>query len=173
MLDPSSAERLLQYRQWADERTFEAVAALPPGEAAKQRPTPLGSIIGTLNHVYLMDLVWQAHLEGREHGFASRSLVLHEDLPGLRQAQRAIARWYRAWCAHQTACSLREIVRFRYIDGGSGEMTRGEVLLHLVNHATYHRGWLAEMFSQIPAASPTTDLPVFLNSTALSPTMAG
>src|ERR1700724_143348 len=41
-------------------------------------------------------------------------------------------------------------------------MTRGAILLHVVNHATYHRGWIAEMFFQVPATTPTTDLPVFL-----------
>jgi uncharacterized damage-inducible protein DinB len=41
-------------------------------------------------------------------------------------------------------------------------MTRGEILLHVVNHATYHRGWVAEMFFQVPARNPATDLPVYL-----------
>jgi len=173
MLNPSSARLLSRYRLWADERTYQAVAALPPGEAARQRPTLLKSIIGTLNHVYLMDLVWQAHLEGRDHGFASRSLVLHAALPELWEAQRSINRWYLDWSEGQTARSLQEVVRFRYIDGGSGEMSRGSILLHLINHATYHRGWVAEMFFQIPAPSPTTDLPVFLNSSAVSSLAAG
>jgi uncharacterized damage-inducible protein DinB len=41
-------------------------------------------------------------------------------------------------------------------------MARGAILLHVVNHATYHRGWIADMFLQVPAKNPTTDLPVFL-----------
>ena len=32
----------------------------------------------------------------------------------------------------------------------------------MINHATYHRGWVAEMFFQVPAPNPTTDLPVYL-----------
>ncbi len=41
-------------------------------------------------------------------------------------------------------------------------MTREEILLHVVNHTTYHRGFVAEMFYKVPARPPTTDLPVFL-----------
>jgi uncharacterized damage-inducible protein DinB len=41
-------------------------------------------------------------------------------------------------------------------------MTRGEIVLHVVNHSTYHRGAVAELFSQVPARAPLTDLPVFL-----------
>jgi len=168
MIDLRSARLLPRYRTWADERTFEAVAALPPGEAAKERPTLLKTMIGTLNHIYLMDLVWQAHLEGRDHGFTSRCLVLHETLPALWRAQRIVNQWYVDWSDRQTEQSLEETVCFRFIDGGSGMMTRGDILLHVVNHATYHRGWLAEMFFQVPAANPTVDLPVYLSNPAFS-----
>jgi uncharacterized damage-inducible protein DinB len=34
--------------------------------------------------------------------------------------------------------------------------------LHVVNHSTYHRGFVADHFNQIPSRPPTTDLPVFL-----------
>ena len=41
-------------------------------------------------------------------------------------------------------------------------MTKGEILLHVVNHTTYHRGFVADFFCQVPARPPTTDLTVFL-----------
>lgn len=61
-----------------------------------------------------------------------------------------------------TDAELNETVRFTFVGGGEGAMTRGEILLHVVNHTTYHRGFVANLFSQIPAQPPTTDLPVFL-----------
>jgi uncharacterized damage-inducible protein DinB len=36
------------------------------------------------------------------------------------------------------------------------------IVLHVVNHKTYHRGHIADMLFQIPVQPPTTDLPVFL-----------
>ena len=166
MIDVRSASQLARYRLWADQRTFDAVAVLPLAELAKERPTPLKTMIGTLNHTYLVDLIWQAHLEGREHGFESRSLVLHEELPELWRAQQTIDRWYIDWSDGQSAQSLDETVHFRFIGGERGAMTRGDILLHVVNHATYHRGWVAEMFFQVPARNPTTDLPVYLSNLA-------
>jgi len=41
-------------------------------------------------------------------------------------------------------------------------MTAGAMLLHVVNHATYHRGWLVQMYFEIPAMPPLTDLCVYL-----------
>jgi uncharacterized damage-inducible protein DinB len=68
MVGTRTARMLAQYKAWADEVIFDGVAAMPPGEAEKERKTLFKSIIGTLNHSYVVDLIWQAHLERREHG---------------------------------------------------------------------------------------------------------
>lgn len=57
-----------------------------------------------------------------------------------------------------------ETVEFRFIGGGSGAMKRREILLHVANHGTYHRGNVAALMYQAGTAPPTTDLPVFLRS---------
>jgi uncharacterized damage-inducible protein DinB len=157
------ARMIARYRLWADRLTFDAVAALPPGEATKERPTLFKTMVGTLNHNYVIDLIWQAHLEGRDHGFTARNLVLHPELADLWQAQQAVNQWYIDWSDRQSQASLDEVVDFTFIGGEKGSMSRGDILLHVVNHATYHRGWVAEMFFQVPARNPTTDLPVFLS----------
>jgi uncharacterized damage-inducible protein DinB len=73
-----------------------------------------------------------------------------------------VSQWYIDWSHRQSQASLDEAVNFTFIGGEKGSMSRGDMLLHVVNHATYHRGWVAEMFFQVPAKNPTTDLPVFL-----------
>jgi len=164
MLDHDAAKSLAHYKTWADNLTLTAVANLPPGEAARERQTLFKSIIGTLNHSYVVDLIWQAHLEGREHGFSARNLVLYPDLAALTEAQRKANEWLSAWAAAQTDESLRTAVAFRLMSGHEGTMTRGEILLHIVNHATYHRGWVSDLFFQIPAKPPTTDWNVFVSA---------
>jgi uncharacterized damage-inducible protein DinB len=54
------------------------------------------------------------------------------------------------------------VVNFRFVDGGAGAMTRGDMLLHVVNHKTYHRGYVADMLYQAGSRPPVMDLPVFL-----------
>lgn len=161
-MDHATFSMLARYRAWADRITFDAVASLPPGEAAKPRQTLFKSIIGTLNHNYLIDLVWQAHVEGRDHGFDARNVVLHDDLAELWTGQQAMNRWWIDWNEAQSPASLAEIVRFKFIGGEPSAMTRGDILLHVVNHGSYHRGWVAEMFFAVPAPNPATDLPVYL-----------
>jgi uncharacterized damage-inducible protein DinB len=160
-MDVSTARQLARYRAWAEKLTYEAVAALPRGEAETERPTLFKTIIGTLNRNYLIDRVWQAHVEGRDHGVSARNLMLHAELSELWAAQQDMNRWWIEWSATQSAIGLTETVRFCFIGGDESTMARGAILLHVVNHATYHRGWIADMFFQVPAKNPTTDLPAF------------
>src|ERR1700678_3516674 len=88
MMNTQTATMLAYYKAWADKVIFEGVAALPPGEAENERKTLFKTIIGTLNHTYVVDLIWQAHLEGREHGFKARSGLQHSELPALWAAQQ-------------------------------------------------------------------------------------
>jgi uncharacterized damage-inducible protein DinB len=153
---------LARYNAWANRLIFEAVAKLPEGEATKPRRSLFKNFVHTLNHNYIIGLVFQAHLEGRDHGFAARNTEQYPPLDELRQAQEALDSWYVAWSDRITGAELDEKVAFTFIGGGQGEMTRAEMLLHVVNHTTYHRGFVADLFYQVPAQPPTTDLPVFL-----------
>jgi uncharacterized damage-inducible protein DinB len=165
-MDTATARLMADYRIWADTLTYQSVAALPPGEAAKQRQTLFRSMIGTLNHNYVVDRIWQAHLLGEEHGFTARNKILHPDLDALWGAQQTMTRWWKDWSEAQTSASLARTVQFRFVSGKPGVMTQGAILLHVVNHATYHRGWVDEMFFEVPAESPTTDLPIYLQELA-------
>jgi uncharacterized damage-inducible protein DinB len=162
MIDTRTVKLLARYKAWADKVIFDGVAALPSGEAEKERKTLFKSMIGTLNHIYVVDLIWQAHLEGRDHGFKARNIVLHPELPALWTAQQTMNDWIIDWAAAQSEASLDEDVPMTFVNGTRASMRRGEIFLHLVTHAAYHRGWVAEMFFEAGARPPQSDLSVFL-----------
>ena len=56
---------------------------------------------------------------------------------------------------------------FAYVGGGKAVMTCSEIALHLANHTTYHRGYVAGMFFEVPAHPPTTDLTLFIRDMRL------
>jgi uncharacterized damage-inducible protein DinB len=153
---------LTRYNAWADKVMLDAVAALPEGEATKPRATLFKNMVHSLNHNLVIDLIFQAHLEGREHGFSARNTAETPSLEALRRDQQKVDEWYIAWSDRMTEAELDEAIAFTFVGGGEGVMTRNEILLHLVNHTSYHRGFVADLFFQVPARPPTTDLPVFL-----------
>ena len=158
---------LTRYIAWTNNKIYDAVAALPEGEATKPRRSVFKNIVHTLNHVYVIDLIFQAHLEGREHGFTARNTPDHPPLDELRRKQRALDYWYIAWSDRLTESALERNVHFTFVGGGEGVMTCAEIVIHLANHTTYHRGYIADMLYQVPAHPTTTDLTVFIRDVPL------
>jgi len=161
-MDRNEAHMLTRYNAWANRLIFDAVAALPPGEAEKPRKSLFKNMVHMLNHNYVIDRIFQAHLERRPHGYTARNTPGHPPLAELWRDQQAVDAWYVATYDALSQAELDETVRFTFVGGGDGAMTRGEILLHLVNHTSYHRGFVAEMFYGLSIPAPTTDLPVYL-----------
>lgn len=160
---------LTRYKAWANNIAFPTVIALPEGEATRPRPTRYGNIVHTLNHVYVVDDIFRAHLEGRPHRYTARNTEHPPELMELWEAVQAMDRWYVSYADGLMQSALREIVQFRFVDGTPGAMTREEIVLHVVNHGTYHRGFVGDMLYQVPAVSPANDLTVFLRDATRSP----
>ena len=153
---------LVRYNAWANGRLFAALAALPDGQATARRVTGFGNMVNTLNHAYVVDLIWKGHLEGKPHGFSARITDIEPTLAELQAGQALIDQWYVDYADGLSAQQHDEVVDFRFVDGGAGAMTRGDMLLHVVNHKTYHRGYVADMLYQAGTRPPVMDLPVFL-----------
>ncbi len=158
------ARLLARYNAWANRMVFDAVAGLPEGEATKPRQTLFKNIVHMLNHNYVIDRIFQAHLEGREHGYTARNTPDHPPLAELWRLQQEVHRWFVDWSDRQTDATLDESVNYTLIGGNRGTMSRGEILLHVVTHHNYHRGYVADLFYQVPARPPVMDLTVFLGS---------
>lgn len=155
-------QMLTRYRKWADRLLYQSLAAVPEQALSEPQPIIFGSLLRTLHHTYCMDLVWKAHLEGVPHGLTSRNPDHCPAFEALHSAQADMDDWYVRYAASLDEASCDETLRFTFIGGGEGEMRRGEMLLHVMNHGTYHRGHVAMMMYGLSVPPPTTDLPVFL-----------
>ncbi len=158
----TNIKMLIDYKAWANQLTFSTALGLSEKEVLKKRPTRFKSIVNTLNHVYVIDDIFKAHLTGKQHGYAERNTLSHPSLIELWDIQKTMDSWYVSYTAALSNTSLYEVVPFTFVDGSKGSMTRLEILQHIVNHGTYHRGFVGDMFYQIPVSASANDLPVFI-----------
>jgi len=156
---------LARYTTWADALLFDALAKLPAEALTAQHGGR--SMLSTLAHAWTVDLIWQANLEGRDHGFTSRAPAEMPTFAGLVKAQAASDRWYEQFADALTEAAHDETVQFKFVGGRDASMTRGDMLLHVMNHKTYHRGYVAQMLYIAGHKPPTMDLPVFLRDVPL------
>jgi uncharacterized damage-inducible protein DinB len=153
---------LARYTQWANEVIHGVVAALPEEEVVKTRAMTFGTLLRALGHGYAVGAIFKAHLERREHGFTARHIPDTMTLPELRGLQRELDAWYLAWVEGTSEEAADEPVRFQYIGGGEGVMTRAEIFLHVANHYTFHRGFIVETLRGLALDIPATDITVYI-----------
>ena len=153
---------LTKYKAWANELTFSAVHDLPEGEATKKRQTRFGNMVHTLNHVYVIDYIFKAHILGNTHNYTARNTDSHPPLEDLWGLQRVMDKWYVDYAQEALDEGLSEVVKFQFVGGGEGAMSRADMIIHVVNHSTYHRGFVGDLMYQVPAIPPANDYPVYL-----------
>jgi uncharacterized damage-inducible protein DinB len=148
------------YNRWANGRLVAAVLALTHEQYTRPLGTSFPTIRETLAHLVSVEWVWLQRWKGvrveAPPAWASEAPaeVLRERLQEV-EAERGT---YLATLADE---DLPRPVRFVYFSGTEGEHSLQELLLHVVNHSTYHRGQLASMLRAVGAAAPPTDLLVF------------
>lgn len=161
MKDKAYLRSLLEYNAWANADLFEKVRALPEEEVTKNRVKSLGSILIQLHHIMVIDNIWLAHMEGREHGYKDRRGAPYGTLDEAWEKREALDARLMAYLDGLDQDALEEVVDYQLIESSAGSMSRAMCFTHLVIHGSYHRGWVTDMFCQAGAQQPIPDLTVY------------
>jgi uncharacterized damage-inducible protein DinB len=143
---------LFGYKAWANAELFTLLATLPA-----ERIEELNTCVRTLNHIYVVDRIFRAHLSGEPRPFDGTNTRATPSLCQLREDVEATDAWYQKYVSSITAAEAAEILDFTFTDGDPGRMSREEVLLHVLTHGGYHRGNVGQVLKSI-SVSPPRDL---------------
>jgi uncharacterized damage-inducible protein DinB len=146
----------LRYTGWASRKVLDAALALPPEQQAKPMGVSHESILGTLGHIHFADRIWykrtvDSFLEMPPVAELSTVQAISSDWPELQ------GKW-EAWADSLTDADVNRTVQFRSMAGAASEAPVTRVILHLVNHATLHRGQVVGMLRQLGVKPPVTDI---------------
>lgn len=144
--------QLIEIKRWADRGLYDAVGRhfdrLSPEEGFIMRRI--------LDHIQVVDRIFQHHLQGRPHDFeAARSEVM-PDMPLLAERARELDDWYAAYVAGLSGDDFDQPIDFVFTSGKPARMRRGEILLHVCLHGTYHRGNAGAVL-QLKGLDPSPD----------------
>lgn len=150
---------LFDYKAWANTELFATVDRLDPATQQAERH----AAIRLLNHIYVVDSIFAAHLAGAEHGFDATNTV---ETPALEELRAAVAirdRWYVDYVANLPPAQLDETISFTFTDGAAGRMSREEMLAHIITHGGYHRGAVGRILAQASVTPPRDIFTVHLH----------
>ena len=161
MRDKEYLLSLLGYNNWANDKYFRQIQDLPAGEVTKQRQTLMNNLLNSVNHLLVIDKVWLAHMKGEKHSFEKLQTVLHENLDEFMAAKRQMNQEIRDYVAGLDAEQLEEVIDYELIGGNTGSLPRYMIITHLAMHGAFHRGFIGDMFGQIPLLPAGQDIPVW------------
>jgi len=150
----------LRYSAWASRKLVEAVGAVPDADFERPVGVSHGSLLGTLAHILWADWLWFTRVvEPMEKPGQTRE-VLKTIWPELQD------KWV-AWAGRASDAEIDRVVEYRSIlDGQMARTPAWQIVLHLVNHATLHRGQVTGMLRQMGITPPHTDLMNFYRELA-------
>ncbi len=149
--------RHFEYSLWASLKVLEAAEKLPLDTLEKDRGNSFGGILATLTHIFLADRVWFKRFSGDPH-FAFVQPGDAFDLAKLKAEWPQIMGDFTAWIRAQEDSKFEDKLYWRNIKGEDKEELMYKILLHIVNHGTYHRGQVITMIKQAGGEVVSTDL---------------
>ena len=153
---------LARFNAWANNEVYDAVATLPAAEIGKPRPAAyFDSILGTLNHLLVVDLLWFGRVAGVDPGVTSLDQVLHEDFGVLRKARATEDARIIALVESLDETQLAADLSYRSMAGDACQMPLRIVLASVFNHQTHHRGQIHGLLKEAGARTPDLDIPVY------------
>lgn len=150
---------LFAQKSWANRELFDVVASVTANEHAAS----LHTAIRTLNHIYVVDRIFRAHLVGEPHPYTATNTPQTPELGELHFAVTETDLWFENHVTSIGDAALAERLAFQFTDGDSGKMTREEMLFHVLTHGAYHRGNVGQILKGISVAPPRDLLTKFLH----------
>jgi uncharacterized damage-inducible protein DinB len=150
----------LNYTAWASSKLVDGASALTPEELMRDFATADHSVLGTLVHVYAADRIWLGRIKGKP---PARFLVPEQDmhLAVLRSDWPALLERWKQWAALLTEESIHRDISYKSTKGDAFVTPTWQIVLHVVNHATHHRGQVSGFLRAMGHIPPSLELTAF------------
>jgi uncharacterized damage-inducible protein DinB len=127
-----------------------------PEELTRDFKTADKTVLDTLVHIYAADRIWLSRVQGESRASfvdpADRDLVLlQSEWPALLQ------RW-KLWLRDFNDDDVLRLISFNDLKGRPYTQPAWQILLHLVNHGTHHRGQVSGFLRSMDRTPPPLDL---------------
>jgi uncharacterized damage-inducible protein DinB len=150
--------QMAQYNAWANERIYTAAAALSDRERKAKRPSFFGSIHATLNHILVGDRLWLSRLVNQPAGISALDQELYDDFEELRAARVTEDGRLVAIVDSYADADLADNLTYRNMAGEAKSVPMVQVLGHIFNHQTHHRGQIHGLLSATTIVPPSLDM---------------
>lgn len=155
--DKALIELQFAYDRWANARMLGVAEGLTPEALLKDLGSSFGSIRNTLSHIISAEWAW---LE-RWNGTSPKAMLDpagFPDIAALRARWTQVEQDQQAFLRALTPERLAGDITYSNLQGEPVTLPLWQLMLHMVNHSSYHRGQVTTMLRQVGAKPVSTDL---------------
>jgi uncharacterized damage-inducible protein DinB len=156
-------QQVYDYTYWANHRYFVVAEGLTDEQLHRMQGHSWGDVHALLVHMLSSEWVWLQ----RWNGSSPKGHLNKDDFPTLDALR---VRWteqeaeMRAFIRAQTDESLEAVITYANFSGETFHVPMWQMLMHVANHETHHRGELAAMFALMDVPHPEEEvIQYFLN----------
>jgi len=147
---------LSDYQQWANDRLFAALGSLDPAQLSSPQGLFFGSIHHTTDHIMQVGRLWCARLRGEPYQ-ADFKRILYPDWNQLIEMTQSQSAELSLLLEARDEAFFDERLAFTSSNGQAREMWVRDVLTHMMNHQTHHRGQISAAITRLGGAAPEMD----------------
>lgn len=148
MLDDLSA--LIDYNYWARDRLLEAVAALTSEQFTRDLGSSFGSVRDTIAHICDAESIWLSRWKGEQPtGFKAPSRI--GDVAAARREWEELETGIREFVSRLGPDRVQLAIEYKDMRGNARSDLFWQMVRHVVNHGSYHRGQVTTMLRQLGA----------------------
>jgi uncharacterized damage-inducible protein DinB len=157
MTNKDALRRLFEYTSWADHRVLRAAARLSVDDFRADRGASHGGVRGTLVHTLGAQWIWLERFKGVSptQGWDEGEFP---DIVALSERWRAIEAHRDAWFRGLRLEAVSKRITYRSLKGDPFSAPLWQLVQHVVNHSTFHRGQVVAMLRQLGLTPPATDM---------------
>lgn len=149
------------YHIWANQKLIELILRLPVEKQTQVVPGSFPSLYSTLLHIWDADSIWWQRMKLQE-----RIIIPSENFKGSTEdvCNNLIQqdRQWEAWINNASELSIDHVFAYTNSKKEHFKQPVYQMLLHVFNHGTYHRGQLVNMLRQLGVEKiPATDFIVW------------
>jgi uncharacterized damage-inducible protein DinB len=147
----------LQYHRWATNRVLTEVQQLASERLVRDLHGSFASVYDTVVHLYQSDVVWLERLEERPNGkredYSSPGCMYDLSDMWLAVIDRMIA-----FASGFSEGDWERKIAYKSMAGVAYESPIWQIVVHVVNHGTHHRGQVTSMMRQLGEKPVNLDL---------------
>ena len=149
------------YNVWASQRILDLILSLPEEKQLQEVPSSFSSLLKTILNMLDAENIWWQRMKLQEFVTAP-SANFKGTTRDVAAALLHQNRLWQTWIQNATLAALDHVFHYQNSKREQFKQPIYEMLLHIFNHGTYHRGQLVNMLRQCEVDKiPQTDFIVF------------